>query len=59
MLKRNNESSEKYDHLPMLAYIVYEDFELSELLPISVLNTTPNNIYILMLKYIKHTISLV
>ena len=45
MLKSNKESSKKYDPLPMLAYMVYEDFELSELIPISVLNTTPNNIY--------------
>lgn len=27
----------------MLAYIFYEDFELSELVPISVLNTSPDN----------------
>ena len=45
MLKSNKESSKKYDPLPMLAYMVYEDFELSELILISVLNTTPNNIY--------------
>jgi len=44
MLKSNKESSKKYDPLPMLAYMVYEDFELSELVPISMLNTTPNNI---------------
>ena len=40
-LKSNKESSTKYGPLPMLAYMVYDDFELSELVPISVLNTTP------------------
>uniref|UniRef100_M1B7L5 Uncharacterized protein n=1 Tax=Solanum tuberosum TaxID=4113 RepID=M1B7L5_SOLTU len=45
MLKSNNESPNKYDLLLMLAYMVYGGCDLSELSPISVLNTTPNNIY--------------
>lgn len=36
----------------MLAYMIYENFDLSQLIPISVLNTTPNNIY-LMFIYLK------
>ena len=39
MLKSNKESSKKYDNFLMTAYMVYEDFELSELIPISMLNT--------------------
>lgn len=37
MIKSNNELSKNYDLLPILAYIVYKDFELSQLIPISVL----------------------
>ena len=44
MLKINKKSSKKYDPLPMLAYRIYENFELCKLIPISVWNTTPNNI---------------
>lgn len=45
MLKNNKESSKKYDHLHMLAYVVCENFESSELvILISLLNTTTNNI---------------
>lgn len=40
MLKRNKESSKNYDVLPMLAYMVYKDFKLSELIHMSVLNST-------------------
>ena len=48
-----NKSSKKYDpFLPMVTNMVYWVYELSELSPILVLNTTPKNILTLMFKNI-------
>lgn len=44
MFKSNKKSSKKNDLLPMLAYMVYDNFELDELISILMLNTTPKNI---------------
>ena len=56
MPKGTNESSKKCDHLPMLPTLF--ECELFELIPISVLNITPNK-YIIVSKCIKHARSLV
>jgi len=59
MIKSTKEYSKKSDPLPMLAYMVYEDFELYELVPILVVNTTLNNInHSHMFKNISHSTTL-
>lgn len=57
LLKANNKSSKKYDHLityTYVGYMVYKNSEFSKRILMLMLNTNPNK-YILILKCIKHT----